>query len=106
MSENHSNIVSRGLLPTQKKAGIIRRETRADKAGNPVVERGKYGMHSLRHFYASVLIEQGFSPKRVQTLMGHESIQLTYDTYGHLFPSPEDDHARIAKGADWVMAAA
>jgi integrase len=27
----------------------------------------------------------------VQALMGHSSIQMTFDTYGHLFPAPEDD---------------
>ena len=42
-------------------------------------------MHALRHFCASVWIEADFSPKRVQTMMGHASIQLTFDTYGYLF---------------------
>ena len=41
-------------------------------------------------------IEAGFSPKRLQTLLGHASITMTYDVYGHLFPNPEDDHARFA----------
>jgi integrase len=50
-----------------------------------------YGMHSFRHAAASLFIEQGFSPKRVQVLMGHSTIQTTFDTYGHLFPAPEDD---------------
>ena len=43
------------------------------------------------------LIDQGFGPKRVQALMGHSSIQITFDVYGHLFPA-EDDHARFASG--------
>jgi len=47
-------------------------------------------MHSLRHAAASLFIEQGFSPKRVQALMGHSTIQMTFDTYGHLFPAAED----------------
>jgi integrase len=51
--------------------------------------------HRYRHFYASWLIDQGFGPKRVQALMGHSSIQITFDVYGHLFPA-EDDHARFA----------
>jgi integrase len=51
----------------------------------------KYGMHSLRHAAASLFIEQGFTPKKVQALMGHSSIQMTFDTYGHLFPSQESD---------------
>jgi integrase len=51
----------------------------------------KYGLHSLRYAAASLFIEQGFSPKRVQALMGHSTIQVTFDTYGHLFPTPDED---------------
>jgi integrase len=51
----------------------------------------RYGMHSLRHAAASLFIEQGLSPKRVQALMGHSSIQMTFDVYGHLWPSQESD---------------
>jgi hypothetical protein len=29
-------------------------------------------------------------------MLGHSSIQMTYDIYGHLFPSLEDDHAKLA----------
>ena len=60
--------------------------------------RAKYGPHALRHFFASWCIEQGFSPKRLQALMGHGSITMTYDTHGHLFPNLEDDHQRFAAG--------
>ena len=52
----------------------------------------KYGLHSLRHAAASLFIEQGLSLKRVQALMGHSTIQMTFDTYGHLFPSQDSDH--------------
>jgi integrase len=80
--ESHTNIINRGFNPIQAKAGVS--ET--------------YGMHALRHFFASWAIEQGFSPKRLQALLGHASIQMTFDVYGHLFPSPEDDHAKFAAG--------
>ena len=60
--------------------------------------RAKYGLHALRHFFASWAIERNFSPKRLQALLGHSSIQMTFDTYGHLFPSLEDDHAKFAAG--------
>jgi integrase len=36
-------------------------------------------------------------PKRVEALMGHSSIQMTFDVYGYLFPQ-EDDHERFAAG--------
>jgi integrase len=56
-----------------------------------------YGMHALRHAAASLFIEQGFGPKRIQALMGHSSIQVTFDVYGHLFPAPADDQAAMAQ---------
>ena len=57
-------------------------------------------MHALRHFYASWLINreedggQALPPKVVQERLGHASITMTYDRYGHLFPRG-DDAAKI-----------
>lgn len=56
---------------------------------------GETTAHPLRHFYASALIDQGHNAKRIQYLVGHSSIQVTYDTYGHLFPA-ENDHEKLA----------
>jgi integrase len=42
--------------------------------------------HDLRHFFASMLIAQGESAKYVCDQLGHASVQITFDTYGHLFP--------------------
>jgi integrase len=78
------NIHRRGLGPVQLAAGIT-----GDRL------HPKYGLHSLRHAAASLFIEHGFSPKRVQALMGHSTIQMTFDTYGHLFPSAEDDQVAM-----------
>jgi integrase len=50
--------------------------------------------HDLRHFFASVLIAQGESAKYVQDQMGHSSIQVTFDTYGHLFPQAKQESVR------------
>ncbi len=63
-----------------------------------IVQRGiGTGLHRYRHWFASWLIDQGFGPKRVQSLMGHSTIQMTFDTYGHLFPQ-DDDAERFAAG--------
>lgn len=43
-------------------------------------------LHDLRHCYASLLIRSGASAKLVQSLLGHSTITVTMDTYGHLFP--------------------
>ena len=42
--------------------------------------------HDLRHTFASLLIAQGVSLAYVRDQLGHSSIQLTVDTYGHLIP--------------------
>jgi len=42
--------------------------------------------HDLRHTCASLMIHQGDSPKYVQQQLRHSSIEMTFDTYGHLFP--------------------
>ncbi len=74
--------------------------------------------HDLRHSFASLLIEQGAHPKYIQEQMGHSSIQVTMDVYGHLFPSgnrqwvgmlddceansataPQPDPARVEQGS-------
>jgi integrase len=56
-----------------------------------------YNFHSLRHAAASLFIEQGWTPKKVQSVMGHSSIQVTFDVYGHLFPSPDGDADAMAQ---------
>jgi len=85
--DSHHNIHrSTGLGRVQFAAGITT-DARAPK----------YGLHSLRHTAASLFIEQGFTPKRVQALMGHSSIQMTFDTYRHLFPSAADDQAAMSQ---------
>src|SRR5262249_22145397 len=42
--------------------------------------------HDLRHTFASLLLQQGESPTYVKEQMGHSSIQVTVDIYGHLVP--------------------
>jgi len=82
----HMTILRQGLGPIEKEAGLS-----ADRV------RPKYGLYAFRHAAASLFIEQGFSPKRVQAIMGHSSITMTFDLYGHLFPSPEDDRKAMAE---------
>lgn len=44
------------------------------------------GMHTLRHTFASMLFAKGAEVKEVSELLGHASVQITYDTYIHLIP--------------------
>jgi integrase len=43
--------------------------------------------HDLRHSYAAMLIAQGAHPRAIMERMGHSTITVTLDTYGHLCPS-------------------
>ncbi len=43
--------------------------------------------HDIRHTYASLLLSDGQSPVYVKEQLGHSSIQITVDIYGHLIPS-------------------
>jgi integrase len=47
-------------------------------------------MHDLRHFYASLLISAGLSPKVVAKLLGHKDAAMTLQVYAHLWPDDED----------------
>jgi integrase len=49
--------------------------------------------HDLRHSAAAILIAQGVHPKAIQELLRHSSIQLTMDTYGHLFEQVQRETA-------------
>ena len=83
---NHSNIVLYGWHPAQVAAGVVTPDGAA-----------KYpGLHALRHFYASWCINRredgglGLTPKLVQERLGHSTIGMTLDVYGHLFPRGDD----------------
>jgi integrase len=48
-------------------------------------------MHDLRHTAASILIAQGCQPKYIQEHLGHSSIVVTMDRYGHLYPEARNE---------------
>ena len=65
--------------------------------------KAKYtGLHALMHFYASWCINRKqdggleLPLKNVQVRLGHASIKMTADVYGHLFES-QDDAAGLAE---------
>ncbi len=47
-------------------------------------------IHDLRRTGASILIDQELQPKIVQQHLGHSSIVVTMDRYGHLYPSDDE----------------
>ena len=48
-------------------------------------------LHDTRHTFASLLLSDGASPVYVKEQLGHSSIQMTVDIYGHLIPSSNRD---------------
>ncbi|MBE6724060.1 MAG: site-specific integrase [Ruminococcaceae bacterium] len=51
-------------------------------------------VHDLRHSHVAALIEMNIAPKLLQDRLGHEKIQTTLDTYGHLYPDRQAEVAR------------
>lgn len=94
--ESLANIINRGLMPAQVTAGICDPTGEVDQNGNLVMKARYTGLHALRHFYASWCINRptdgglGLPPKVVQERLGHSSIVMTMDVYGHLFPRGDD----------------
>jgi len=90
-----------GLLFTSELGTPMRRTAYGSRVWRPaMVSAGTpgVGFHSLRHFYASLLIRHGESVKTVQARLGHASAAETLDTYSHLWPD-SDDRTRVAVDA-------
>ena len=86
------------LIPAQIAAGVMTKG------------KAKYtGLHSFRHFYASWCINRRadggleLPAKVVQERLGHSSIVMTMDTYGHLFPRG-DDGSELAEAERVLLA--
>jgi len=94
--QQHKNMLH-SLAPVMRMAGLV------DARGHP-----KYALHAFRHFFASWCINskdrggRELPAKEVQHLLGHSSIVMTLDTYGHLFPRG-DDRAELAASAKALL---
>jgi integrase len=125
--ESHSNLVQRHWWPLQLAAGVSvpvldddgTPIMKTDKNGKPLLDEAgkpipvmapKYkGLHALRHFFCSWCAARpqdgglGLPLKTVQVRMGHSTLAMTADRYGHLFPS-QDDAEVLAAGERALMA--
>lgn len=92
----HNNMLRRVYFPLQVRAGLgvpklnAKGQQIKDEEGKAALT-GKYGFHTLRHAAASGWIECNIDLKRLQVWIGHESIRLTLDTYGHLLKNAAKD---------------
>jgi hypothetical protein len=64
----------------------------------------KVRFHDLRHTFVSLLIQKGANPKYIQEQAGHSGIQVTMDTYGHLFPNQNREWINKLDEAGFVPA--
>jgi integrase len=76
------NVVSRQFEPALRKAGLPRMR-----------------FHDLRHTFASLLIAQDEHPKLISEQLGHASIQITLDRYGHLMDQSYGDASERLENA-------
>ncbi|MEX0973276.1 MAG: site-specific integrase, partial [Solirubrobacterales bacterium] len=68
---------------------------RADSAWEEAGLSGRLRLHQARHSYASYLIAAGANAKAISAFMGHSSINVTFDLYGHLMPGTEAEVASM-----------
>jgi integrase len=61
------------------------------------------GLHECRHSYATYMIAAGINSKALSTYMGHSSITITLDRYGHLLPGNETQAAHLLE--NWLKTA-
>jgi integrase len=92
------------VFPSGRRAVVLHHKTLARQFESLVKaakltdkkDDARYGLHSLQHYFASSCINprdrggRGLPAKVVQELMGHSTITLTMDRYGHLFPRGDD----------------
>ncbi len=74
----HDNVVKRYFNSALRRAGLR-----------------QVSFHSLRHSNASFRIHVGQNIKYIQKQLGHASIDVTMDIYGHLFKDPEFNRRQV-----------
>jgi integrase len=83
---------SDGRIFTAAEGGSIRKSF-GPRHFKPAAKRAELlplRLHDLRHSAAGLMIALGAHPKVIQERLGHSSIKVTLDTYGHLFPNLDE----------------
>jgi integrase len=85
---------SDALVFTSPRGSVIRRHNFGGRVWKPAIRATGFDglrMHDLRHTAAALMIAVNESPELVKRQLGHSSIEVTFDVYGHLFPSSMDN---------------
>jgi integrase len=107
LSELHEQLTQRAssdYVFTAVQGGPIRKSTFLRRYWKPAVTAsGIEGLrfHELRHTAAAIAIQAGAHPKAIQARLGHSSITVTLDRYGHLMPGTDQT---VADGIDQLVA--
>lgn len=91
------NFYKRHYLPALVRSGLDQDLCLCDSRSCGRRHTPLFRFHDLRHTCAALLIAQGAHPKEIQEQLGHSTIRITFDRYGHLFPSL---HERLRDGLD------
>jgi integrase len=84
--------------PPKEAGGPVRPSNFRHRIWHPAVKRAGIApprprVHDLRHTAAALAIQAGAHPKQIQEQLGHSSITVTLDRYGHLFESLAEELA-------------
>lgn len=52
-------------------------------------------IHDYRHTHASVLVNEGINIQEIARRLGHTNVQMTWNTYSHLYPREEERAVEI-----------
>jgi len=92
VEDSGSDALVFGVKTRPFQAAVIYR--RADRAWK-TAGLGRLRLHQARHAYASFMIAAGVNAKALSSFMGHSSIKVTFDLYGHLMPGTEAQAAAL-----------
>jgi integrase len=76
-------------------SAVLRRARLRWSKIEPLKPLADFGMHEARHTFASLMIEAGVNAKALTEYMGHSSITVTFDRYGHLMPGNHEQAAAL-----------
>lgn len=85
---SNGRMINRSNWSRVWRSALARADKASRAAGGPGVTQ-EWGLHSLRHFFATSLIHKGASVKTVQLALGHSKPSITLDTYTHEWPDVE-----------------
>ncbi len=80
----------------QKLAYVYYEEEPARRSAAKLLSRDEARRIAANIRHADECVARCFGPKRIQTLMGHASVAMTFDRYGYLFEAHEADEQAVA----------